>query len=147
MHERLDAAAIAPEGYRAVFAMEKYARDNVERTLYLLVKIRASVVNGCAFCVDMHTRDATAAGESSRRLFAVSTWREAPFFTERERAALALTDEVTRLGEHGVSDEVWELAAKHFTERELVDLLFAIATINVWNRIAVSTRKQPPAQV
>ncbi|GAB3813745.1 carboxymuconolactone decarboxylase family protein [Micromonospora zhanjiangensis] len=147
MEQRMDAAAVAPEGYRAVFGLETYARGNVDSTLYHLIKLRASVLNGCAYCVDMHTRDAVAEGESSRRLFAVSAWREAPFFTEPERAALALTDEVTRLGEHGVSDEVWDTAAKHYTERELADLLIAIATINVWNRIAVATRKQPPAQV
>jgi AhpD family alkylhydroperoxidase len=147
MEARMNVSTVAPEGYQAVRGLEIYARKNVDPTLYELVKLRASVLNGCAFCVDMHSRDALAAGESSRRLFAVSAWREAPFFDERERAALALTDEVTRLGDHGVSDEVWNSAAKHFSERELADLLMAIATINVWNRIAVSTRAQPPAQV
>jgi AhpD family alkylhydroperoxidase len=147
MEARMDASKVAPDAYRAVLGMETYARTNVDPTLLELIKLRASVLNGCAYCVDMHSRDALAAGESSRRLFAVSAWREAPFFDERERAALALTDEVTRLGDHGVSDEVWDGAAKHFSERELADLLMAIATINVWNRIAVSTRAQPPAQV
>lgn len=112
-----------------------------------LVKIRASMLNGCSFCVDMHTRDALDSGESTRRLFAVAAWREAPFFTERERTALALTDAVTRLGEHGVPDDVWDAAAKVWSERELADLVMAIATINVWNRIAVTTRKQPPLTV
>ncbi|MFC7545428.1 carboxymuconolactone decarboxylase family protein [Plantactinospora sp. GCM10030261] len=143
MRERMNVAEVAPDAYRAVLGLEKYVHANLDRTLYYLVKMRASVINGCAFCVDMHSQDAEQAGESVRRLFAVSTWREAPFFTERERAALALTDEVTRLGEHGVSDEVWDTAAKHFAEKELADLLVAIATINVWNRIAVSTHKQP----
>lgn len=147
MEARMNMSKVTPEAYRAVIGMETYARKNVDPTLLELIKLRASVLNGCAFCVDMHSRDALAAGESSRRLFAVSAWREAPFFDERERAALALTDEVTRLGDHGVSDEVWNSAAKHFSERELADLLMAIATINVWNRIAVSTRAQAPAQV
>ncbi|SCL67575.1 alkylhydroperoxidase AhpD family core domain-containing protein [Micromonospora citrea] len=146
MH-RINVAEAAPQGYQAVLGLEKYARTNVERTVYHLVKLRASVLNGCAFCVDMHTRDALAEGESSRRLFAVAAWREAPFFDERERAALALTDAVTRLGEHGVPDEVWDAAAKVWSERELADLLIAIATINVWNRIAVTSRTQPPLDV
>ncbi|MBO4208967.1 carboxymuconolactone decarboxylase family protein [Micromonospora echinofusca] len=143
--QRMNLAAVAPEAYRAVLGMESYVRGAVDHRLLELVKIRASVLNGCAFCVDMHTRDALAAGETSRRLFAVAAWREAPFFDERERAALALTDAVTRLGEHGVPDDVWDTAAKHWSERELADLVVAIATINVWNRIAVSTRAQPPA--
>jgi alkylhydroperoxidase family enzyme len=102
------------------------------------------VLNGCAYCVDMHSRDALAAGEDSRRLFAVAAWREAPFFDERERAALALTDAVTRLGEHGVPDDVWDEAVKQWSQEEVANLLVAIATINVWNRLAVATRTQPP---
>jgi alkylhydroperoxidase family enzyme len=103
------------------------------------------MINGCSFCVDMHSRDALAAGEDSRRLFGVAAWREAPFYTERERAALALTDAVTRLGDDGVSDDVWDEAAKHFDQDELANVLMAIATINVWNRLSVATRTQPPA--
>lgn len=147
MEARMDAARVAPEAYRAVLGLETYARKNVEPALLELIKLRASMINGCAYCVDMHSRDALAAGESSRRLFAVAAWREAPFFDDRERAALALTDSVTRLGEHGVPDEVWDTAAKHWSERELADLLVAIVTINVWNRIAISTQTQPPADV
>ncbi|SCG38570.1 alkylhydroperoxidase AhpD family core domain-containing protein [Micromonospora echinaurantiaca] len=145
--QRMDAAEVAPEAYHAVLGLEKYVRANVEHTVLELVKIRASMLNGCSFCVDMHTRDALDSGESTRRLFAVAAWREAPFFTERERTALALTDAVTRLGEHGVPDDVWDAAAKVWSERELADLVMAIATINVWNRIAVTTRKQPPLTV
>ncbi|MFU8874770.1 carboxymuconolactone decarboxylase family protein [Micromonospora sp. SL4-19] len=143
---RINLAAVAPEAYQAVLGLEKYVRQNLDHTVLELVKLRASMLNGCAFCVDMHSREALAAGESSRRLFAVAAWREAPFFDERERTALALTDAVTRLGEHGVPDEVWDAAAKVWSERELADLLVAIATINVWNRIAVTTRTEPPAQ-
>ncbi|WP_262287538.1 carboxymuconolactone decarboxylase family protein [Micromonospora sp. MA102] len=144
---RMDTAAVAPEAYRAVLGLEKYVQQNVDHTVLELVKLRASMLNGCSFCVDMHSRDALGAGESSRRLFAVAAWREAPFFNERERAALALTDAVTKLGEHGVPDDVWDAAAKVWSEKELADLLVAIATINVWNRISVSTRTEPPVEV
>jgi AhpD family alkylhydroperoxidase len=140
-------AAVVPQAYQAVFGLEKYVQANVDHTVLELVKLRASMLNGCAFCVDMHSRDALAAGESSRRLFAVAAWREAPFFDERERTALALTDAVTRLGEHGVPDEVWDAAAKVWSEKELADLVVAIATINVWNRIAVTSQAQPPTEV
>lgn len=144
---RIDMAAVAPQAYQAVLGLEKYVRTNLDHTVLELVKLRASMLNGCAFCVDMHSRDALAAGESSRRLFAVAAWREAPFFTERERTALALTDAVTRLGEHGVPDEVWDAAAKVWSEKELADLVVAIATINVWNRISVTSRTEPPTEV
>ncbi|MBB5824818.1 carboxymuconolactone decarboxylase family protein [Micromonospora carbonacea] len=140
---RIDLTAVAPEAHRAVSGLERYARDNVDHTVLELVKLRASMLNGCAFCVDMHSREALAAGESSRRLFAVAAWREAPFFDERERTALALTDALTRLGEHGVPDDVWDAATKVWSERELADLTVAIATINVWNRIVAATRRRP----
>ncbi|MGK5742314.1 carboxymuconolactone decarboxylase family protein [Micromonospora sp. URMC 103] len=140
----MNAAKVAPEAYHAVMGLEKYVQANVDHTVLELVKLRASMLNGCAFCVDMHSTDALKAGESSRRLFAVAAWREAPFFTERERTALALTDAVTRLGEHGVPDDVWNAAAAQWSEKELADLVVAIATINVWNRIAVTTQAQPP---
>lgn len=145
--QRINALEVAPEAYHAVLGLEKYVQANVDHTVLELVKLRASMLNGCAFCVDMHSRDALGAGESTRRLFAVAAWREAPFFDERERTALALTDAVTRLGEHGVPDDVWDAAAKVWSEKELADLVMAIATINVWNRLAVTTRTQPPLEV
>jgi AhpD family alkylhydroperoxidase len=145
MSQRMDVSTVAPAGFRALSALEGYLRGRVDRTLLELVKMRASVLNGCAFCVDMHSRAALAAGESERRLFAVSAWHDAPFFDERERAALALTDAVTRLPHGAVPDEVWDGAAKEFSEEELADLLIAIATINAWNRITVPTRVRPPA--
>ncbi|WP_261568208.1 carboxymuconolactone decarboxylase family protein [Frankia gtarii] len=144
MTQRLNMAQVAPEGYRALLGLERYVQNNVDGTVLELVKLRASIVNGCSFCVDMHSRDALAAGESSRRLFAVGAWREAPFFDERERAALALTDEATRLGPDGVSDETWALVTKSWSEKEAADLLLAIATINAWNRIAIPSRQSPP---
>ncbi|NED96188.1 carboxymuconolactone decarboxylase family protein [Phytoactinopolyspora alkaliphila] len=143
----MDLSAATPEGFRAVLGLDKYVRANVDPTLLTLIKLRASVTNGCAFCVDMHTTDALADGENGRRLFAVATWRESPFFTDDERAALALTDAVTELGQDGVPDDVWDKAAAIWNEKQLADLLLAICTINVWNRIAVPTRKQPPALV
>ncbi|MGN9910912.1 carboxymuconolactone decarboxylase family protein [Phytohabitans sp. LJ34] len=143
--QRINLGEVAPEGFELVLKLEGYIRRRVEKKLLHLVKLRASIINGCTYCVDMHSRDAIEEGESTRRLFAVAAWHEAPFFDERERAALALTDSVTRLGEGGVPDDVWDGAAKVFTEEEVADLLIAIATINVWNRIAIPSRTPPPA--
>jgi AhpD family alkylhydroperoxidase len=136
-----------PGAYQAVLGLETYARQHNDPVLYELVKTRASMINGCAYCVDMHSRDALAAGESSRRLFGLAAWHDTPFYTEKERAALALTDSVTRLGDHGVPDDVWDAAAKEFTQDELANLLMAIAIINVWNRLSISTQNQPPLNV
>ena len=144
MEERLNPQLAAPEGYRAVLHLEQYVRSAVDLQLYHLIKIRASVLNGCAFCIDMHTTDALRAGEASRRLFAVAAWRESPFFTDAERAALALTDAVTQIGQAGVPDAVWNDARRLWSEKQLTDLLLAIAAINTWNRIAITTHKQPP---
>jgi AhpD family alkylhydroperoxidase len=144
MEQRMQMAAVAPEGYRRVLALESYVRDAVEPPLFGLIKLRASVVNGCAFCVDMHGTDLLGQGEDVRRVLAVSAWRESAFFTERERIAFALTDEVTRLDPDGVSDEVWDAAVKEFGEADLANLILAIATINTWNRIAVSTHAATP---
>ncbi|WP_035815345.1 carboxymuconolactone decarboxylase family protein [Jiangella gansuensis] len=144
MTQRLNVPTVAPEGYRAVLGLEQYVQANLDHTLLHLVKMRASIINECSFCVDMHSRDAVAAGEHHHRLYATAAWHDAPFFDERERAALALTDAVTRLSPGGVPDDVWDTAAKHFEERELADLLLAIVTINAWNRITVPTRTEPP---
>ena len=142
---RLNINDVSPAAYKAVLGMEAYARRHNDPVLYELVKLRASIVNGCGFCVDMHSTEALKAGESSRRLFGVAAWREAAaLFTEKELAAFALTDAVTRLGDHGVPDEVWDQAAAQFDKAELANLLMAIATINVWNRIAVSTKSDLP---
>ena len=122
----------------------KLKGNGLEDRLTQLVLIRASQLNGCAYCVDMHSSEAKAQGESDARLHAVAVWREAPFFDERERAALELTEAVTRLSDgHGVPDDVWQQAAKHFDEHELAQLLMMITTINAWNRISVATRKVP----
>jgi AhpD family alkylhydroperoxidase len=138
---RMSAGKAAPEAYRAMAAFDRSV--DFDPALRELVKIRASQLNGCAYCLDMHTRDAREAGEDERRLATLAGWHESPFFTERERAAFALTDAVTRLGDHGVGDEVWNAAAIHFGPPELAQLLWAIITINSWNRIAVATHMVP----
>jgi AhpD family alkylhydroperoxidase len=145
MTQRLEWKTVAPDSYAAMLNLEKYATAGVDPILLELVKMRASHLNGCAYCIDMHSHDALKNGESLQRLFLVAAWREAEdFFTARERAALALTDAITRIGEHGVSDEIWQGAAAHFEEKELVDLTTAIVTINAWNRFAISLRLSIP---
>jgi AhpD family alkylhydroperoxidase len=135
-----------PDAFKKISALEVHAQRAVDDdTLYLLVKMRASVINGCAFCVDMHGTHLAEGGEGWRRIIAVATWRESVFFTPAERAALALTDEVTRLGEHGVSDETWDAAVEHHGREGAMNLVVAIATINVWNRLAVTGQKPAPA--
>jgi AhpD family alkylhydroperoxidase len=114
----------------------------LEHALLELVKIRASQINGCAFCIDMHTKDARGAGETEQRIYALNAWRETPFFTERERAALAWAEAVTRIG-GGVSDDLYAQARQQFSEKELVDLTWAVAAINAWNRVAISFRSVP----
>ncbi|MCW2890172.1 MAG: hypothetical protein QOE54_5750 [Streptosporangiaceae bacterium] len=146
MNARMDLSALEPGAYKAMLGLEKYlAQSTLPKPLLELVKLRASQINGCAFCVDMHGSDAKAGGESDERLFAVAVWQEAPFFTEEERAALALTEAATRLSDGGdrVPDEVWEQAGKYFDEHTLAALVVAIATINAWNRIGVATRMVP----
>lgn len=146
MAARLDVQHLDPKAYQAVFGMERYMRESgFDHRLYELVKIRASQLNGCAFCLDMHLHDAREAGEDQRRLDVLSAWREAPeLFTDRERAAFALTEAVTRIGEAGVPDPVWSAVAECFKQQEIVQLLMAVATINVWNRLAVATHQELP---
>lgn len=142
--ERLEYTSVAPDGFQAMLGLEQYARNaSIEHSLLELVKTRASQLNGCAFCLDMHTKDARAAGETEQRLYALPAWEETPFYTERERAALAWTEAVTLVAESRVPDSVYEQARQHFSEKELVDLTLAIVTINGWNRLAVSFRKTP----
>jgi AhpD family alkylhydroperoxidase len=144
MEPRLNYPTIAPEPMKLMYAMEKYlASSGLERPLIELVKIRASQINGCAYCIDMHTQDARAEGETERRIYALNAWRETPFYTDRERAALAWTEAVTRISEGGVPDALYEEARQHFDEKELVDLNWAVAAINAWNRVAISFRSVP----
>jgi AhpD family alkylhydroperoxidase len=144
--QRLSVHDVDPGAYKAVLGLESYVRSSgLETSLYELIKIRASQINGCAFCLDMHHRDARAAGEDQRRLDVLSAWREAPdLYSERERAALALTEAVTLIGEDGVPDDIWDEARRFFDEAGMVHVLMAIAVINVWNRLAVSTHQALP---
>ncbi|WGP09723.1 carboxymuconolactone decarboxylase family protein [Streptomyces sp. SH5] len=140
---RLNFAKAAPKAFRAVIGLDAAAREGLDPALVELVQIRASHLNRCAYCLHMHTTDARKAGESEERLHMVALWQEADhFFTAREQSALALTDAVTRIGDAGVPDEVYDRAAAHFTEEELAHLLALIFTINTWNRIALSTAKR-----
>jgi AhpD family alkylhydroperoxidase len=140
---RIDVYRLFPEGSRAMFAFEKaVAASGLEPTLLELLRMRASQVNACAYCIDMHTKDALAAGESDQRLHALSAWRDTPFFSERERAALALSEAVTRLEGQEVPDEVLAEARRHFTDEEVARIVFAVVAINAWNRLNLVAR--PP---
>ncbi|WP_321927369.1 carboxymuconolactone decarboxylase family protein [Paraburkholderia guartelaensis] len=144
MQTRLDFYKANPEGTKAMIALEERAsKGSIEKPLAELVRLRASQINGCAFCVDMHTTDARTGGETDRRLATVSVWRETPFFTERERAALEWTESVTLLAQTHVPDEAWERVKPHFSDQEIADLTLLIIAINGWNRIAVTFRKMP----
>jgi AhpD family alkylhydroperoxidase len=137
---RVDIAKDARDLYRAYCALDRAVSDSaLDARLADLVKLRASQLNGCAYCVDQHTHDALAAGESQRKLFAVAAWRESPLFSDRERAAFALTEALTQLRNDSDLDGPYEAAAEHFETDELAALLYAIVTINGWNRLAVST--------
>jgi AhpD family alkylhydroperoxidase len=138
--QRISVDDVAPQLYRAYLHLETTVHRAVDPTLYELIKTRASQINGCAYCIDMHTKDARAAGETEQRLHLLAAWREAPVYTERERAALALTEAVTLVSETHVPDDVWDAAAKVFSSEELAGVLMAIVTINGWNRIAISSR-------
>lgn len=141
---RLVIPTLAPQAYQAMIALEVSVRAlGLEESLYELVKIRASQVNGCGFCIDMHTKDARAAGETEQRIYALNAWREAPFFSDRERAALAFTEAVTLVTEGHVPDEVYAATAERFSEQEMAALTMAIVTINAWNRIAITSRTLP----
>mgnify|MGYP003580192934 FL=1 len=144
MEPRIDLAKTAPAAGAAMMGLERYVHQSgLERGLLELVRLRASIINGCAYCVDMHTKIARSLGETEQRLFAVSVWTETPFYSERERAALAWTEAVTLVSVDQVPDDVYDLARKQFTEKGLVDLTFAIVAINGWNRFSVPFRTVP----
>ena len=144
MEARLDYRRFSQEPYQAMLALEKYlASCGLDHKFVHLLKLRASQINGCAFCIDMHSIDARAAGETEQRLYALNAWRETPFFTDRERAGLAWIEAVTLVAQTHVPDEVYEEALAHFSEKEIVDLTYLAMTINAWNRLAVATRALP----
>jgi AhpD family alkylhydroperoxidase len=144
MTERLNYATSFPEGTHAILALEKAIRESgLEPPIIELVKTRASQLNGCAYCIDMHTKDARAAGETEQRLYALSAWRETPFFTPRERAALAWTEAITNIQQGHACDEVYDAVCREFDQKSIVRLTMAITQINTWNRIAIAFRSEP----
>jgi len=147
MKSRLNPYQAAPETMKAMAALDSHINDcGLEPSLIELVRTRASQINGCAFCIHMHTRDARARGESEERLYLLDAWRESPLYTERERAALAWTETVTLVSQTHVPDSVYEEVRRHFSEEEVVKLTVLVATINGWNRIAISFRSVHPVK-
>jgi AhpD family alkylhydroperoxidase len=144
MEPRINYQKVAPGVYEAMFGLGNYLRKSgLEESLVNLICLRASQINGCAYCLDMHWKDLRAAGENEQRLYGLDAWEESPYYSERERAALAWTEAVTDLREGHVSDEVYEQVRKVFTEKELADLTFAIVMINGWNRLNIAARTVP----
>lgn len=140
---RMNLQSLAPRVYKAMLALDAAAGEGLEPPLKELVRVRASDLNGCVYCIDMHTTDARKGGESEQRLYALPAWPEAPYYSARERAALALTDSITLISQTHVPDDVYAQAAAEFSESELAQLISLIMTINAWNRLAISTRTQP----
>ena len=140
MDNRINIQNTEPEAYKAMFGLEKYlSTTSVNTILKELIKIRASQINGCAYCIDMHTEEALKNGETQRRIFAISAWWESPLFDEVEKIVLKMTEEITLIAKNGLSSETYEKAKKHFSENEIAQIIMQIVTINAWNRIAVST--------
>lgn len=143
MTTRIKMDQVEPNGYKAILGLEKFIESTtISRTHKDLIKIRASQINGCAFCIDMHTKEARKAGETEQRIYALNAWRDTPFFTEEERAVLALTEEVTLISNH-VKDETYATAEKLLGETYLAQVIMAIITINAWNRIGITTMLVP----
>jgi AhpD family alkylhydroperoxidase len=144
MHPRLNLMQVSPEAMKAMRAVQQYVdASGLEHSLLELVKMRASQINGCAFCLDMHSKDARAAGETEQRLYVLDAWREAPFYSARERAALAWTEALTEIAKTHAPDDVYAEARAQFSEKELAGLTMAIVAINGWNRIAIGFRSEP----
>jgi AhpD family alkylhydroperoxidase len=144
MEVRFDYLKVAPGLFVAMMGLEEYLNNSsIEHRLMHLIKLRASQINGCAYCLDMHWKDLRASGEDEQRIYALNAWRESPFYTERERAALAWTEAVTCVSATHVPDDVYEHAKEQFSDQELADLTGVIATINAWNRLAIASRAVP----
>lgn len=139
--DRIDLHQVAPEAYKPMIGLEKFvAESGLDKKLYHLIKTRASQINGCHYCINMHTRDAIELGETTQRLFLLDAWWEVPeLYTEKEQAVLALTEAMTMIADGGVPDEVYEEAAKQLTEKELAAVMMGIVAINGWNRMAIAT--------
>src|SRR5579872_5434462 len=144
METRIRYTTAVPGAFKAMLQFSEYAENSgLETSLIRLIQIRASQINGCAYCLDMHTKDARAEGDSEQRLYTLDAWRETPFFDERERAALEWTEAVTLVAQTHVPDDVYERVKQHFNEQELIDLTLAVTQINVWNRLNVAFRTVP----
>ena len=144
MQARIQYQGVAPGAIKAMMALETYVRHSgLEHSLLELVKVRASQINGCAYCIDMHWKDARAAGETEQRLYGLNAWHESPYYSERERAALEWTETVTLVAETHVPDDVFERVRAHFADDELVNLTAAVVAINSWNRLAIAFRAEP----
>ena len=144
MESRLDYSKVLPEGMKAINAVDRYSSScGLEPSLLELIKLRASQINGCAYCIDMHSKDARTKGETEQRLYGLNVWRETPYYTDRERAALAFTEAVTLIANQHVPDEIYEQARQQFSDEELVKLMIAIVIINTWNRFAITFRDEP----
>ena len=144
MERELDYSKVLPAGMKAINALENYSKNSgLEPSLLDLIKLRASQINGCPYCIDMHTKDARSGGETEQRLYSLSVWRQTPYYTERERAALAFTEAVTLIADKHVPDDVYEQARQQFNDEELVKLMIGIVIINTWNRFAITFGDQP----
>lgn len=144
METRFNMATTETGAFKAMMGLENYLQTvSISKTLKELIKIRASQINGCAYCIDMHTKDAIKYGETTQRIFLLNAWRETNLFTEEERVILAMTEEVTLISQHGLTDETHAEAEKFFDKNTIAQIIMAIVTINAWNRIAISTRLQP----
>ncbi|GAB1395470.1 carboxymuconolactone decarboxylase family protein [Saprospiraceae bacterium] len=141
MKPRINISKVAPKAIEAMMGLEKYIHaSGLDKTIYELIKTRASQINGCAYCINMHTRDAIKLGETTQRLFMLDAWRETQLYTEKERATLALTEAMTLLAGKEVPDDIYDNAASLFTEQELAAIIMTIVTINAWNRISITSR-------
>lgn len=145
MYQRMNPHKSAPELRKPMHALTQHVADNIDPVMFELIKLYASMLNGCAHCIDIHSTDALKMGESTARLFGLLGWYETPFFDPRERAALALTEAATKFGAHGVPDEVFDAARLEFDDRELVYVVAAIGLINMWNRFGVTFQLTPPS--
>jgi AhpD family alkylhydroperoxidase len=144
MEPRFNSATASPEAYKHLIAIEKYLHDcGLEVGLLHLIKLRASQINGCAYCLDMHWKDLRSIGENEQRLYSLDAWRECPYYTDRERAALAWTEALTLISSGHAPDAIYEEVRPHFSEKELSDLTIVIGLINAWNRTAIASRMEP----
>ena len=144
MTMRFEFGKADPAALKAMMGLERYVRNSgLDPTLVELIKVLASQINRCAFCIDMHTKDARQAGETEQRLYALNAWEETPFFTPKERAVLALTEAVTQIGAHGAPNAIYEEVSRYFTPEQITQVLMTIVVINAWNRISITARTTP----